>query len=322
MFELPLIQRLNLLFFRKKIKKLDVDVSRNVQIIATMRHEMDILSCHRANFKQIETENAEMKSKLNLMVAIESVLTASQQEVDQIIKENMNAKDLAVMVGTLRRELNSNEVRKNEIRKQMQLIKNDLRAEQDQRRKLQDKLSYYESENHRLLYRLRKLEKDDAMHCSDEVVESSIIESPEPAKRLRLGDIFAKDLNTSSPLTQEQFHNRVAQVKESDSPYLKVKASSIALSAVLKKPMQMRDTLKSTGTLKKSKTFDGLQPKLSIFNKPRLNLQPGILKSQNFAYNGMGGTSKILESDLKTLTKPLASSTMKLKKLSPTALRK
>jgi chromosome segregation ATPase len=174
---------------------------------------MDIMKSHRANFKTIETENSELKSKLDLMMTIESVLTASQHEVDEILKQNLSTKDLSTMVGTLRRELNSNELRKNELRKQLQHIKNDLRAEQEERRKLQDKLDYYESENHRLKNRLRKFEKElqgDELDASD-IVESSLIETPEPAKRPRLAPRFMNELNTPSPLTQVRT-NRLSQL--------------------------------------------------------------------------------------------------------------
>lgn len=192
-------------YFRKKIERLDISLSRNVQIIATMRHEMDILSSHRASVKAIETENAELKSKLDLMMTIESVLTASQSEVEEILKQKLNVKDLSVMVGTLRRELNSNEARKNEMRKQMQMIKNDLRRSQDERRQLEDNLSSLESENHRLKNRLKRFEKEESevVESSDnEIVNSSLIASPDNAKRPRLALKFTNELNTPSPLTQ------------------------------------------------------------------------------------------------------------------------
>lgn len=163
---------------------------------------MDILSSHRANLKTVETENAELKSKLDLMLSIESVLTASQSEVDEILKQKLTAKDLSVMVGTLRRELKSNEARKHELKKQLQMIKNDLRAEQEERRKLQDKFSFYESENHELKNRLRRLESRDE---SCDVIESSDIESPEPAKRPRLALKYLNELNTPSPLSHVSF---------------------------------------------------------------------------------------------------------------------
>lgn len=190
-------------YFRKKIEKLDSSVARNNQIIATMRHEMDILSSHRSSIKAIEQENQELKSKLELMVSIESVLTASQSEVDEILKQNLGVRDLSVMVGTLRRELNSNEIRKNDLRKQLDMIKNDLRLERQERRKVEEKLSTLDSENHSLRNRLRKtVTTESDAHNTFEVIESSDIDSPEPAKRPRLAVRYMNELNTPSPLTQ------------------------------------------------------------------------------------------------------------------------
>lgn len=308
---------------------------------------MDILSSQRASLKTVETENTELKSKLDLMLSIESVLTASQSEIDEILKQKLDSKDLSIMVGTLRRELKSNETRKNELKKQLQMIKNDLRAEQEERRKLQDKVSFFESENHELKNRLRRIESRDE---SCDVIGSSDVESPEPAKRPRLALKYLSELNTPSPLSQvsfaifshdsvitlplfqDEFRNRVVQVKASDSPYLKVKSSSIALASLLKRPMQVRDAFNSqTNGLTKSKSNDMISG-LSIFKKPRTAMPGTIpaLKSENIVYNGIGGTTKVLQSDLKktnsndsfwaSSSKPTNAN--KKKKLSPTALNK
>lgn len=95
-------------------------------------------------------------------------------------------------------------------------------------------------------------------------------------------------------LFQEEFQSRVAQVRESDSPYLKVKSSSIALACVLKKPMAMKQAHASSAF---AKPKDGIS-KMSIFTKPRLAV-PSQLTSENLVYNGIGGTTKVLQSDLK-----------------------
>lgn len=164
---------------------------------------MDILSSHRALVKTIETENAELKSKLELMVTIESVLTASQKEVDEVLKQNINAHDLSVIVGALRRELNNNEARKIELRKNLQMVKNDLKAEQEARRKLEDKLSYCDSEIHSLKAHLRRLERDEPEITIDSCEDVEGSESPDPSKRPRLAPkYFNESLNTPSPISQ------------------------------------------------------------------------------------------------------------------------
>lgn len=178
-------------------------MSKNVQIIATMRHEMDILSSHRAIVKAIETENTELKSKLELMVTIESVLTASQKEVDEVLKQNINTHDLSVMVGALRRELNNNEARKIELRRNLQMVKNDLRAEQEARRKLEDKLSCCDSEIHSLKAHLRRFERDEPEITTDSYEDVEGLESPDPSKRPKLAArYFNESLNTPSPISQ------------------------------------------------------------------------------------------------------------------------
>lgn len=86
-------------------------------------------------------------------------------------------------------------------------------------------------------------------------------------------------------------------VKSSNSSYLPVKSSSIALTSVLKKPLQMKE---HSGLLARSKSSETLSA-LSIFRKPGVAAVSGgkSLKPTNIVYNGIGGASKVLESDLK-----------------------
>jgi len=296
-------------------------------IIATMRHEIDMLSTHRASYKAVETENAQLKSKIELLQSIESVLTASQHEVDDVLKQNLSARDLSVMVGTLRRELNSNEIRKNEIRKQLQSVRNDLRADMEERKQIQDKLSFYESENHTLRSRLARLEKSET---EDSMLDSTDVEedSQESAKRPRLALKHLGDQNTPSPLNSSEFKRRVTKIQESESPYLKVKASSIALSSLLRKPITMKEAHASGSS--KAKTPSDESNKLSIFQKPRIT---NTAAQHGLVYNGIGGTTKILQSDLRKThsmdsfwpaaagSKTTSKSLVK-KKLSPTAMQK
>lgn len=260
-----------------KIKKLDHLSAQHNQIIATMKHEIDLLSTSRASYKIIENENAELRAKLDLMQSVESVLSASQKDVDEVLKQNLSAKDLSVMVGTLRRELHANEARKHELRKQLQAVKNDLRMEQDDKRKLQDKVNYYESENHTLNNRIRRLEVRGENEPMD------VTDTPEVLKKPRLALSYLDDQNTPSPLSRSEFEGRIKQIQESESPYLKVKSSSIGL-AMLKKPVSFKDNKSAPKSL-------------SIFQKPRINLD-GAKKAENSVFNGIGGTAKILPSDL------------------------
>lgn len=117
-------------------------------------------------------------------------------------------------------------------------------------------------------------------------------------------------------------------VKTSDSPYLQVKASSMALTSVPKKPLQMKE---HSGLLARSKSSETLGA-LSIFRKPGVAAASSgkpSLKTENVVYNGVGGTTKVLQSDMKCtldepswLTAKKTPNVVKKKKLSAFALGK
>lgn len=266
---------------REKMKKLDMTVLQNNQVISTMKHEIDMLTRNRASYKTIEVENAELKSKVNLLQTIECVLTASQKEIDDIVKQNLSNKDLAVMVGSLRRELTIAEMRKNELRKQLQTVRNDLRAEQEQKKNLQDELSKLESENNLMRNRIKRVRNDQ-----NSVPDDDNVDTPEIIKKSRTAFLQIDSQNTP----MRSLKKRIQTIPESESPYFKVKKSSIALACILKNPLKP-----STSSLSNDPVS-----KLSIFKKPRIGLSNGSKPKLhgNLVYNGVGGTSKVLLSDL------------------------
>lgn len=78
----------------------------------------------------------------------------------------------------------------------------------------------------------------------------------------------------------------------------------------------------TTGFLAKIGTTDG--NKLSIFQKPRVVPNLPSLRTEQTIYNGIGGTAKVLQSDVKTSVsinslRPSKMSVIKKKKLSPSA---
>ena len=68
------------------------------------------------------------------MQVVESVLNATQKEADEIMRQNLDVKSLSVMVGALKRELCGNDLRKQDLKKQVQLIQRDLRQETEKRK--------------------------------------------------------------------------------------------------------------------------------------------------------------------------------------------
>lgn len=256
-----------------------------------MKHERDMLTNQRMNYKVIEAENLELKAKVNLLQTIESIMTASQKEIDDIMRQNLSSKDLTMMLGALRRELNNTESRKNEMRRQLQSVRNDLRSEQEERRKLEDELSKLESENHLIMNKFKRVKIDQ--NIAPTVNNEDI--TPEVVKKSRPAILKMDNQNTPSPLNADEFNKRIQNIQESNSPYFKVKKTSIGLAPMLKNPKQQRE---QKGVLTKPSNKD--VTKLSIFKKPRVTNDPFPKLSSNIFYNGIGGTSKILQSDLTT----------------------
>lgn len=245
-----------------------------------------MLNSQRINFKVIEAENLELKAKLNLLQTIESIMTASQKEIDDIMRQNLSSKDLTMMLGALRRELNNTESRKNELRRQLQTARNDLRSEQEERRKLEDELSKLESENHLILNKFKRAKTDQNVSPED------VLDTPEVVKKTRQAFLQMDSQNTPSPLNSDEFNKRIQNIQDSNSPYFKVKKTSIGLAPILKNPKQQKSVL----TRPSSKDVT----KLSIFKKPRIAHDSFPKLSTDIFYNGIGGTSKILQSDLTT----------------------
>ncbi|CAO1410585.1 unnamed protein product [Diamesa serratosioi] len=317
----------DLKIINKDNKTMKIYTSQKNQIIATMKHEIDLLSSHKQTFKALEQENQTLKTKLNFMHTIESVLTSSQKDIEETLEQQLNVKDLSTMVGVLKRELKNNELRKNEFRKQLQHVKSDLRTEQDLKRKLQEKLDYYESENHRLSNKCEKLTKINSIETIDVSDDSSAGQNGTPdgikKSRFALHNLDGCQ-NTPSPLSTKEFNERVTKIQDSSSPYMKVKASSIALAGIglFKKPSDsgFSNLLKRPGPISNGVKD---QSTLSIFKKPRLNtaLKMTSINPQQSCYNGMGSSDKVLQSDLKTFDSTWnTSAPKKIKKLSPLAL--
>ena len=105
---------------------------------------------------------------------------------------------------------------------------------------------------------------------------------------------------------------------------MQVKASSVGLMCPLKRSLQTKDKLNGGAKQK--------VPSLSIFDKPRVPMSGSSItavKAGVAVYNGIGGTTRVLQSDLKSddifrcnFGKSKLPSGIKKKKLSPNALNK
>lgn len=187
---------------KTECKRNKVSSSQKNEVISIMNHQIDLLFGHKQKNEKLAEENQNLIMKVNLMQSVESILTSCQKDVDEILGQQLSVKDLSTMVGALKRELNNNELRKNELRRQLANVKNDLRAEQDVKKKLQDKVDYYESENHRLSNKCQKLTKTNSEDVI--IIEDSFVGqtgTPVGIKKSRFAMLHLDGCqNTPSPL--------------------------------------------------------------------------------------------------------------------------
>jgi hypothetical protein len=202
-------------------------------MVAQMKHEISIYSTRNSQYKHLEAENNELKTKIKNLNSVECILLASQEDIEDVIKRQYSTQELYTMVGALKRELYQNELKRNDLKKHLNLIKNDLKAERNEKNRLLEKLSDIESRvNETENLSVLKLPKKDEDNITPSNVKKRKIlneeKSPEPAP--------------------------------SNSPYFSVvRTGSSLLSTALKTPLGLKQDPIRTKT-------QGLS-KLSIFNK-------------------------------------------------------
>lgn len=244
--------------FRQKLDKMRVANSHNEQLVAQMRHEINIYNSRNSHYKTLEAENNELKMKCQKLSSIECILLASQDEIDYVMGKHFSLQELHTMVGALKRELNQNDMKKNELKKHLTQLKNELRTERLEKSKLIEKLQEYETEN-----------------CEKNETNAELNSTKITAYQIGSNH----DLNLKKRKISPEKNARTDPPTRTDSPYFSVvKTGGIAMSSALKVPLGvMQDRV-----IRATKSFDqgtsrinnsssssnkGELKKLSIFQK-------------------------------------------------------
>lgn len=236
-----------IILFRQKLEKMQISNSHNEQLVAQMKHEINIYNSRNAHYKTLESENNELKMRCRNLSSIECILMASKDEIDDVMSKKFSLSELYTMVGALKRELNQNEVKKHDLKKHLTQLKNELRAERHEKSKLVEKLEELETDN--CEKKLRKsTEFDQSKRSSLENLDVSL------KKR---------------KLSPEKTANPPART---DSPYFSVvKSGGFAMSTALKVPLGMTQdrVIRATKSFDQGSSSSNKSDlkKLSIFQK-------------------------------------------------------
>ncbi|KAL9700646.1 hypothetical protein quinque_004087 [Culex quinquefasciatus] len=278
---------------RKKMKKIIKGLEELVQkkdfTLMAYTQELDMLRLDRTHMLKLQKELKDLKSKMDLMSTVEHVITATAQEVEEMIASDNDLRTLAVLVASLKRELKVSEGRCHEMRDRIKYVQKDLSDEKKRRKDLEEKLSTADSELYRLEQEVKRLEKNaaatgDASSESDSVVLNT---PDQPPKRKR----GVADLDQSTPMS-----DKVRNIMASDSPYLNIKASSIGLVPIMRAGLSSSATAAKSSSAASStltKTQSDLSDRFSIMRNPRLAARTTALPpNKNLVFNGLGGSER------------------------------
>lgn len=275
---------------RKKMKKIIKGLEELVQkkdfTLMAYTQELDMLRLDRAHMLKLQGELKELKSKMDLMSTVEHVITATAQEVEDMIANDNDPRTLAVLVASLKRELKASDGRCHEMRDRIKYVQKDLAEEKAKRKDLEEKLSAADSELYRLEQEVKRLEKNAVTMDASSESDSVVLNTPDqPPKRKRA----VADLDQSTPMS-----DKVRNIMASESPYLNIKASSIGLVPILRAGLSSAATTKSSSaTTQLKKTQSDLSDRFSIMRNPRLApLTTSLPPNKNLVFNGLGGSVK------------------------------
>ncbi|XP_021712982.1 E3 ubiquitin-protein ligase TRAIP [Aedes aegypti] len=274
---------------RKKMTKMVASLEGTIKgqnyILSTQRHEMDQLRAEQTAHQRLKDEMKNMRSKMQLMKTVKMAIESSTKEIEDLVASNSEPQTLAVLVTSLKRELQASEFERNELRDRIKKYQNDQHTERAKCIALEDKLSMLDTEMYRLQCEVNALSKRKANTDEDPSDSSVVLNTPDqPVERKRKFGEF--DMNKSTPVS-----DNVRNIIESDFPFLPIKASAFGLHPVLFQKGLSAATLSrkesTTGTAL-TKTTSVLSDKVSGSFRPAKHFSIPSTSSSNL----VGGLQK------------------------------
>uniref|UniRef100_A0A182MX11 RING-type domain-containing protein n=1 Tax=Anopheles culicifacies TaxID=139723 RepID=A0A182MX11_9DIPT len=255
---------------RKTLLGLEEEVrSKNTAMFA-LKHEMDMMRGDRKMLAKAQEELESVRTKLQMYLTVKQALDNTVQEVEQMLSNNMSREAAITLVVALKRELQAQEMKRKEQSDRIAHLLNDVVEYRKKIKTLESNLSTCDSE----IYRLEQLLKQQAKEtCTNTSTES--FGSPEeivpntPDQRPKIGRKRPiTDLNNSTPLSE-----KVRKIINSNSPYLRVKTSSIGLAPLMRGGLSANphSSSSSVSNTDKVKQTGSSSAKYSIFSKKRIS---------------------------------------------------
>jgi len=251
---------------RKLIDALDVQVTVQKTIAQNLKEENQMLKVVNRSVATLETENRQLKEKVDKMRAIDDLLTSSAAETEDLLKTEKDTRVLATMLVNLKRELVASSKQMSTYRERLQNTAKEHRNDMKIKAELEKKVKELEAELH-----VAKSERPETPVDPKTPQASTSIEITTKKSRFKV-ESLRKPLGTP---------DSVNQILDSQSPYFNVKSSSVGL-APLQRPAK--------------RPHPAEKREISILKNPRLEVSVCTSKP-NYHFNGFGGSSRIDHTD-------------------------
>ncbi|OWR49790.1 hypothetical protein KGM_214851 [Danaus plexippus plexippus] len=287
----------NLALLKACEKKLE---SRDTAI-AALKEQLQYVKIQNNETNRLREENEVLKKNMQTLNGLQKVLNATSEEVEKMLEGYSDIRMVATFATALKRALCESEDKKNESRDQIQMLKQQLSAEKRYVAEIQAKLLSTEEllrVTKRKYFSLKHKRKADSLDSTDSL--DMAVKQMKPDQDLN-DAVIVQDSDTSNT----SINTMVNRIENSESPYLSLKQSSLALTALQRhpthplpdrnlKPSELalfnsaRNAITKKPDIQRTSIFHQKEPikiQLSSENDPNMSLL-------NISYDGLGGHSK------------------------------
>ncbi|XP_068619625.1 E3 ubiquitin-protein ligase TRAIP-like [Battus philenor] len=204
--------RKNEIFLVACEKKLRVRESES----AALKDQLEYVKVENKEIHILKEENGNLKKNIETLNGLQKVLNATSDEVEVMLQGYSDIRTIATFATALKRALCESEMKKNETRDNLQTVKRKLTEERALVNVLRSKLRSAEMRCTELNIEKNRENKRDAV----EAFGGTACEEVPKVQKVEV------------PATNNSFTSLVNSIENSDSPYLKLKQSNLALTAL------------------------------------------------------------------------------------------
>nr|CAD7427843.1 unnamed protein product [Timema monikensis] len=270
---------------RDEYKSIESKCSSLEMSLSALKEQMRFMKQQCSEAEEARTETRRLRAHLETLTNVETIVKGTVSEVEEVLNNGSDCpKTLATYVSVLKRELQAVSDKRRRLREELRVaqserihLRNELAGHATALKRLEEDLDHSEAEKRSLRKKVTELEQAilSPTASGQSALRRLVAESPAPPRLTDPRD----DQNADTPRVLPK-----AKTLD-DSPYLNIKSSSVGLTPL--RPTQ-------NSNLRAPARPGGY----SIFKKARLTTASSNVATEarpDLAFDGMGGRSKLDE---------------------------